>query len=98
MGTVREGQPNWSADTTFSAKVMRFMGLFAKEVMTRSNWRQQTTAAGQSRSQEVRAALVHESLLDDFPSLFGLDSAGHGTRAGFGKDAFQVAHHHVFFV
>ncbi len=38
MGTVGEGQPNWSADTTFSGKVMRFMELFAKEVMTRSNW------------------------------------------------------------
>lgn len=79
-------------------KVMRFMELFAKEVMTRSNRRQLSADAGQIRSQEVRAALAHKSLLDDFPGLFRLDAAGHGTGAGFGEDAFQVAHHHVFLV
>lgn len=42
MGTVGEGQPYWSANTPIGIleqdKAMRFMELFAKEVMTRSNW------------------------------------------------------------
>jgi len=41
MGTAGEGQPYWSANTPIGIleqdKAMRFMELFAKEVMTRSD-------------------------------------------------------------